>query len=502
MSEYLSYAQFVKDRNNFRKAGTNTGSFLNVLDSPSHKYFKILFYFSGSAKTNLSVDAYGLTSGLLAPTWENFAGTNNTDYYNYNSAWAYLKMNDENERADKLEQFVTLLSNISTYSPWYFNSISGIQEALERKPTEDGKFELGEAKKLSITCLPDAFDNRLTTLLELYRTVTWSWIHKKEILPANLRKFDMAVYIFESPVDGWHKDAENDYDSLDGSGTIPSYKMIEFHDCEFNYNSIKSGFNELNNQEGFAPTYTIDITYKDCYDISYNSLLVNTIGDVIKTDIYQAIMDDSDDVSNTLDVENSLANINNKVTQQSTKSSINNTINSVNNNLLQDAGIKNNKYYYATPGNLENTNPFGISKKRYKVNYEPDFIGNAIGQIAGHFVEDIKDKFKRAVLGNIHTYSLTDFAVEAKNLMEGNIISAGMTVADYIKNGQKLAAMKLQQKPSGNIYPKVMITDNSKPSGNIYPDASVDNTTKQKPSGDLFPEPVKPSQMPLGNIFN
>lgn len=439
MSEYLSYAQFVKDRNNFRKAGTNTGSFLNVLDSPSHKYFKILFYFSGSAKTNLSVDAYGLTSGLLAPTWENFAGTNNTDYYNYNSAWAYLKMNDENERADKLEQFVTLLSNISTYSPWYFNSISGIQEALERKPTEDGKFELGEAKKLSITCLPDAFDNRLTTLLELYRTVTWSWIHKKEILPANLRKFDMAVYIFESPVDGWHKDAENDYDSLDGSGTIPSYKMIEFHDCEFNYNSIKSGFNELNNQEGFAPTYTIDITYKDCYDISYNSLLVNTIGDVIKADIYQAIMDDSDDVSNTLDVENSL---------------------------------------------------------------NPDFIGNAIGQIAGHFVEDIKDKFKRAVLGNIHTYSLTDFAVEAKNLMEGNIISAGMTVADYIKNGQKLAAMKLQQKPSGNIYPKVMITDNSKPSGNIYPDASVDNTTKQKPSGDLFPEPVKPSQMPLGNIFN
>ena len=62
---------------------------------------------------------------------------------------------------------------------------------------------------------------------------------------------------------------------------------------EFNYNSIKSGWSELSNEEGFAPKYTIDISYNDCYEISYNELLLKTIGDVIQTDIYQAVLVDN-----------------------------------------------------------------------------------------------------------------------------------------------------------------------------------------------------------------
>ena len=72
------------------------------------------------------------------------------DIYNHNSAWAYLKLNDEQERAEKLEQFILLLSNISSKSPWYFSSVGGLQEALERKVAEDGKLEMSETKKLTI----------------------------------------------------------------------------------------------------------------------------------------------------------------------------------------------------------------------------------------------------------------------------------------------------------------------------------------------------------------
>jgi hypothetical protein len=210
----LSYAQFLKDIKNFKSSGTESGEDtskdFNLLDTPAQKYFKILFYF-GSMPEN-DTDSNHL-SGLLAPTWEVFNKRNNAEfaqsmnplqYYDFNSAWSYLMLNDELERAEKLEQFVTLLSDINTYSPWYFTSIGGINEALERKAAEDGKIDMNDRKKLSIKCLPDAFDNRITTLLELYRDITWSWVQKKEIIPANLRKFNMAVYIFEAPNNVWH----------------------------------------------------------------------------------------------------------------------------------------------------------------------------------------------------------------------------------------------------------------------------------------------------------
>ena len=115
-------------------------------------------------------------------------------------------------------------------------------------------------------------------------------------------KFDMAVYVFESQIADWHKvypelglgSVENEDDLIIGTnrGFITSYKLLEFHNCEINYNSIKSGWSELNNQTGITPTYTIDISYDDCYEISYNEHMMRKIGDVIATDISQAIISD------------------------------------------------------------------------------------------------------------------------------------------------------------------------------------------------------------------
>lgn len=247
--------------------------------------------------------------------------------YIFNDAYSYLTLNGEYDAADNLKNFIELLSNISIKSPWYFTNVNGVQEALERKQVDTGKIEaLDERRKLTISCLPDAFDNRIDTLLELYRSCTWDWKNKREIIPANLRKFDMAIYIFEAPDQLWHKDSIKAFDSLgdkwknaaagalsnlnadtalnrlenqiteytdinnfskftesnkDNIGFCPSFKLIEFHDCEFGYNSVKSAWTELNNQTGMSPTYTIEITYGDCYDLSYNDLLIKAIGDGI-----------------------------------------------------------------------------------------------------------------------------------------------------------------------------------------------------------------------------
>ena len=98
----VSYATFLKDRENFRKSGTKSGSEFNYFETPRQTYFKILFYFCNSNSDNeISAD-----TGLLAPTWEIYKSNvtpNNNPYYNYNSAWAYLKLNGEDELADKLK---------------------------------------------------------------------------------------------------------------------------------------------------------------------------------------------------------------------------------------------------------------------------------------------------------------------------------------------------------------------------------------------------------------
>ena len=243
----ISYTTFLKDRIKFKQAG-GVGNSMNLLDTPSHSFFKILFYFA-----NNDTD-YDDEVGLLSPTWLVCDGSDEREYYNYNTAWSYLKMNDENERAEKLKQFITLLSNINCNSPWYFSEVEGMDAVMQRLNNGDIKFD--ERKKITIKCLPDAIDKRIETLLDLYRDITWSWKLKKEVLPANLRKFDMGLYIWESPVKGMHAYRPNGGDWKDSvldensEEYASSYKLLEFHNCEIDYDSVKSGYSSLTNKEG------------------------------------------------------------------------------------------------------------------------------------------------------------------------------------------------------------------------------------------------------------
>lgn len=430
----LSYERFINDIQQFKYAGKNSGYDFNILDVQSHKFFKLLFYFGSEPEFE---DNNITGSGLLAPTWEVVdditSKDDNTKYpviYNHNSAWAYLKLNDENERAEKLERFVTLLSDINSKSPWYFSKIGGISEALERKSTEEGKLEIAD-KTLTITCLPDAFDNRIGTLLELYRDITWSWIHKKEILPANLRKFDMAIYMFESPVDGWN--SESMIDSINEYEFKPSYKMIEFHNCEFKYNSIKSGLNELDNQTGFSPTYTIEIVYNDCYEISYNDVMMRTIGDVILTDLVNASKNDDD--------HNSKAQ--------------------------EDSDIQ--EYHI-----LER---FG--------EYQGGLLSDLIGQTAGLGTSWLKNKFNRAVLGNLYSFSLTKLKDDVEELLDGNLIKSGMTIAQYAKTIENM----------NNEGPGT-------PDRNMFKPESQSASKFDNMQNMFKPEPPETTSVELGNLFD
>ena len=344
-----SYASIYEALKRWRRPDYDN---INALyDNPTVKYFKIFFHFGdyGSYATGPSSDnskAYR-DAGLLAPTFlleqassgsgksgnyqfqqiNQDVNTKEYQYHMYNSAWAYLKNNGEEERAALLKYFILLLSDISANSPWYFQAIEGMDQAIERKQFTDRNFMLEEErKKITIKCLQDAVDDRIGTLLDLYRSITYSWVTKREILPSNMRKFDMSIYVFEAPLgnitrrvarladpagynfDNWQYDyawyAKDPWESnitthggnVEASAPINSdekylsYKLFEFRNCEFDYNSAKTGLATLNNVEGTVPVYDIGISFDDCFEHRFNFVHGGELGDMIILDQAQLLI--------------------------------------------------------------------------------------------------------------------------------------------------------------------------------------------------------------------
>lgn len=323
------YKSLPKLLSAFRRVGNaNITNEFNQFDSPAHYYFRIFFDFNhglldasedlgDTAETKFNKAMEDAYMGKLS------SEGNIVPVRYHNSALNYLVLNNEWERADMLRQFIDLLSNINTYSPWYFQTIEGVSEALTRSEFTEEAFTIPAPKQLTIKCLPDAYDNRIGTLLDLYKSICYSYELHKEILPDNLRSFTMYLYIFntnirgihsktkitqnitDNPADDYYKsDATYDQHIIKRSQTtsnaadsttrvttqrtqkmyIATSKLIQFNFCEFNLNSNASGYGTIDNKEGFQQEYSIVIDYDNAYEQRYNEQLRRIIGDYILGD--------------------------------------------------------------------------------------------------------------------------------------------------------------------------------------------------------------------------
>lgn len=326
------YGSVLSNMALFRRAGGKTDD-LSRTDTPAHLFFKIFFYFDNpsedgcrfssnllskafntdalgytefpwSNNRNITTDDSSIPDGMTAEeargtgyTMDQMVqraryiakgGTHSGMSASANTAMNYLLLNNELERAEKLEKFINLLSNISTYSPWYFQEITGLDGALERKEFTEKDFKLEDNRKqITINCLTDAYDNRIGTLLDLYRDVTFSYQLHKEIIPANLRKFDMGIYIFSTPIKNIHGKSANfaRFDSGTGTEYLTSYKYIELQNCEIDYNSSKAAYATLDNKDGTAMNYPLIISFDTAMEKRYNEILMREIGDFVEWDI-------------------------------------------------------------------------------------------------------------------------------------------------------------------------------------------------------------------------
>lgn len=113
------------------------------------------------------------------------------------SAEEYLTNIGYKQRAAMVAEFKEILRFVNEKTPWYFQTVEGLQDLWKINKNE---FEFnsyrGQDKVLTISCL-ESIDMRITAMADLYRKMTFDSYHLRELLPENLRWFNMVVNVAE-----------------------------------------------------------------------------------------------------------------------------------------------------------------------------------------------------------------------------------------------------------------------------------------------------------------
>lgn len=234
----------------------------SLTGEPGWFYFKIFFKFN----TN-----YGLFGGIL----EDENNSINTAIQFLENCHKSYSVNQIAERKIALLKFVGSLSYINENAPWFFNSITGLDKANSVKINEPFK-----NNELEIGVKEDAVDMRLTTLFELYKYACFDNVNLKEIIPENLRKFDMTILVFHVPLRYYQtgfqsmRNGTHEYKSFNSEqfGDRMSYLMFTFANCEFDVDSINSVIpGEISNETAFnLGKSNFKIKYKRVYKHTSN----------------------------------------------------------------------------------------------------------------------------------------------------------------------------------------------------------------------------------------
>lgn len=254
ISVYLpdwGYSDFMQERLNWQKGLHDIGG------EPGWFYFRVFFHFN---------TASGLFGGQLGTP-------NRTCAKSYFTLWEkhYPALNLAN-RASALNTFCNMLNNISNKTPWFFQSVSGMDKARVQNLEEPFK-----DNTLEIKCMEESVDMRLTNLFEYYNYACFDYVNLREILPENLRKFDMSVVVFGVPLrylDTHAKINGAEYSSrtMRGPGNGMTMAMYTFKDCEFDTESMSEpNIADMSNAHAFQNNnVSIKIKYKRVFNYKAN----------------------------------------------------------------------------------------------------------------------------------------------------------------------------------------------------------------------------------------
>jgi hypothetical protein len=173
-------------------------------------------------------------------------------------------------RADLLARFKKLLRKINTELPWFWQSISGLEETRKYGKMEDPWWG-AETPKLEIECLENV---ELTSfaLIDLYKRAAYDFNRWVEVIPKNLRHFEMTVYVtevraFQQKTSDAFKDSRGNHGRIgDSQSTVNSDVSVnidmsvdakpiivtKLSHCEFDIESTGDLFTDLSKNPELA----------------------------------------------------------------------------------------------------------------------------------------------------------------------------------------------------------------------------------------------------------
>lgn len=173
---------------NFANALQNINSFREDLrhdEDPTFLTFSLNFVFDGIWLDQLGIHSSPLLFG------DGTAEGADADL----SAQNFLTSRKLLAESARLGEFKRLLKETQELRPWYFQSIAGLEKMWENSSN------MAEGQKarecvLTVNTL-ESVDLRISYLAELYRKAVYDGVYMREILPDNMRYFQLEVYVAE-----------------------------------------------------------------------------------------------------------------------------------------------------------------------------------------------------------------------------------------------------------------------------------------------------------------
>ena len=200
-----------------------------------------------------------------------------------------------------LENFKKVLLKVNKELPWFWQTISGVENAMIHKDLVDPWYG-AEDPRLEIECLEENVELTAIGLMDLYKRACYDFVRYVEVIPHNLRHFQMQVWVSEVrrfQQDTGAKDL-GFYDNPDNAGNSGNvtkinqefsleakpFIQLQFSHCEFDIDSIAPMFADLGkNPELKKPK--IGIKWKNVEQIN-QQLGANLVTEVNDSPLTQA----------------------------------------------------------------------------------------------------------------------------------------------------------------------------------------------------------------------
>lgn len=150
--------------------------------------------------------ASGLQNPFGQPAYQLGGGPIYYSAYNYllQREGAFIGTSNQVKRAQALKQFQVLLNDINSNSPWFFQSIEGLNELEKIKISgfqpeggnDDFNVQRTAGKVLTINCL-ESINLRISALANLYNQAVFDADNMRWLVPRNMRKFTMWIFVTE-----------------------------------------------------------------------------------------------------------------------------------------------------------------------------------------------------------------------------------------------------------------------------------------------------------------